>query len=206
MLSRAPLARRHLIVVLLALLGPATRVHAQDVTEVTLKGAFLFNFARFTAWPAETFTADSTVSACVLGDRDVAEALSRTVKGKQVSGRSVAVTLVESDAPLPTCHVLYLSGVVDRRIAGILSTVRDLPVLTVSDAEAFAKRGGIIQMFVEGGKMKFRINARSAKRAKLALSSRLLALAELVDEDVASIATEPLTKPVTTTGAGLAAQ
>ncbi len=84
--------------------------------------------------------------------------------------------------------------------------MRELPVLTVSDADAFAKRGGIVQMFVEDGKMKFRINARSAKRAGLALSSRLLALAELVDDDVASIATEPLTKPVSATGAGLASQ
>ena len=31
--------------------------------------------------------------------------------------------------------------------------------------------------------MKFRINARSAKRARLKLSSQLLALAEIVDED-----------------------
>jgi YfiR/HmsC-like len=203
---RAPRVRRHLLVVLLALLGPATRVDAQDVTEVTLKGAFLFNFARFTEWPAETFHADSTVSACVLGDRDIADALSRTVAGKQVSGRSVAVTLVAPDAPLPACHVLYLSSVVERRIDDILSTVRELPVLTVSDADAFAQRGGIVQMFVEDGKMKFRVNARSAKRARLALSSRLLALAELVDDDVASIATEPLTKPVSATGAGLASQ
>lgn len=57
-------------------------------------------------------------------------------------------------------------------------------MLTVSDADTFASIGGIVQVLVENGKMRFRINPRSAKRARLQLSSRLLALAELVEEEV----------------------
>ena len=52
--------------------------------------------------------------------------------------------------------------------------------------------------------MRFRINSRSAKRARLQLSSRLLALAEVVDEDVTSIAAVPLTDLFTSTSPGLA--
>jgi hypothetical protein len=204
MFSRALPVRRYLVVLLLALLAPVTRVHAQDVTEVTLKSAFLLNFARFTEWPAEALPADSPVSVCVLGDRNIADTFTRTVEGKQLSGRAIAVTFVAPHAPLPSCHVLYLSGIDDRRLAEAVASVRDSPVLTVSDTDAFAKRGGIVQIFVESGKMKFRVNARSARRARLALSSRLLALAELVDEDVAS--TEPLTKPQTAGDAGVALQ
>ena len=59
---------------------------------------------------------------------------------------------------IPACHLLYLSGVPETRIAEIVSTLRDTPVLTVSDSETFTKRGGIVQIFVESGKMKFRIN------------------------------------------------
>ena len=44
---------------------------------------------------------------------------------------------------------------------------------------------------VESGKMRFRINARSAKRARLLLSSRLLALADVVDEEATSVAGVP---------------
>jgi hypothetical protein len=118
------------------------------------------------------------------------------VKGKQISGRPISVTLVAADSPLPTCHVLYLSGIADDRIYEIAVAVRELPVLSVSDAEGFAKRGGIVQMFVDGGKMKFRINAASARRARLSLSSRLLALAELVDADAASLRPDPLSDPL----------
>ena len=185
--------RRHIAVVFLMLCASAARVQAQDVTEVRLKGAFLFNFARFTDWPSDVFHADSPVSACVIGDRAVGEAFSETVKGKLLAGRPIAVTFVAPATPLSSCHLLYVSGVADTRVAEIVSTVRDVPVLTVSDAEAFTKRGGIIQIFVESGKMKFRINARSAKRARLQLSSRLLALAEVVEEDAAAVADTPRT-------------
>jgi hypothetical protein len=162
------------------------------VTEVTLKSAFLFNFARFTEWPAETLPAEATVSACVLGDQAVGDALARAVKGKQIAGRPVAVTNIAAGASLPPCHVLYLSGADHAAIGSVMAALRNRPVLTVSDAEAFTKRGGIIQFFVEGGKMRFRINTRSARRARLLLSSRLLALAEVVEEDPISVATVPL--------------
>jgi hypothetical protein len=175
----------------LLLFGWAARADAQDVTEVTLKGAFLFNFTRFTEWPADSLPAQATVSACVLGDRAVGDAFARQVKGKQVAGRNVNVTIVDSNSTLPVCHLLYLSGISGARLGEIVSNLLESPVLTVSDAEEFTKRGGIIQFFVESGKMRFRINARSAKRARLLLSSRLLALADVVDEESASVASVP---------------
>jgi hypothetical protein len=193
---------RQLVPALLLLLvcSSAGRVEAQDVTEVTLKGAFLFNFARFTEWPADALQPDTTVSACVFGDRAVADAFAKTVKGKQLAGRAIAVTTIAANESIPPCHLLYLSGVAEARIAEIVSTLRDTPVLTVSDSDTFTKRGGIVQIFVESGKMKFRINSRSARRARLQLSSRLLALAEVVDEDVASVAAVPSTDLFTSIG------
>lgn len=203
-MAQASFGRRALCGVLLLLFGWAARADAQDVTEVTLKGAFLFNFARFTEWPADALHPDTAVSACVLGDRAVGDAFAKTVKGKQLGGRNIAVTNIAPDGSIPPCHLLYLSGVTESRIAQIVSTLRDTPVLTVSDSDTFTKRGGIVQFFVESGKMKFRINSRSAKRARLQLSSRLLALAEVVDEEVASVAAVPSTDLVASPGQKLA--
>jgi hypothetical protein len=169
---------------LLLLLGGSATLNAQDVTEVALKGAFIFNFARFTEWPADALPASTTVSACVVGDKAVSDALTKTVSGRKVDGRPVTVSFVEPDGPMPVCHLLYVSGVTRDRAVQIVSALRDTPVLTVSDTEAFARLGGIVQIFVENGKMRFRINPRTAKRARLHLSSRLLMLADVVDVDV----------------------
>jgi hypothetical protein len=165
------------------LVTDAGPVYAQDVTEVSLKGAFIFNFARFTEWPADTLRSAATVSACVVGDRAVGEALTRSVAGQKLEGKPIAVTIVEPNVPLPACHFLYLSGIARARMSEIVYALHESPVLTVSDDDAFLKVGGMIQVFIESGKMRFRINPKSAKRARLQLSSRLLALADLVEGD-----------------------
>jgi hypothetical protein len=172
------------VLALVALVGVAgVHVYAQDVTEVSLKGAFIFNFARFTEWPAESLPSSTAVSACVVGDRAVGEALTRSVSTQRLNGRSIVVSILEPSTPLPSCHFLYVSGVARARMAEIVWALHESPVLTVSDDDAFIKAGGIVQVFIENGKMRFRINPKSAKRARLQLSSRLLALADLVEGD-----------------------
>ena len=159
------------------------RVYAQDVTEVSLKGAFIFNFARFTEWPSDALPASAAVSACVVGDRGVGEALKRAVSNQKLNGRAIVVSIVEPNVTLPACHFLYVSGVARARMAEIVYALHEAPVLTVSDDDTFIKLGGMIQVFIESGKMRFRINPKSARRARLLLSSRLLALADLVEGD-----------------------
>jgi hypothetical protein len=164
---------------LVALLGiGVVGVSAQDVTEVSLKGAFIFNFARFTEWPADSLPLSANVSACGVG-----EALTRAVASQRLNGRSIVVTILEPGVALPACHFLYIAGVARQRMAEIVYSVHEAPILTVSDDDSFLKLGGMIQVFIESGKMRFRINPKSAKRARLQLSSRLLALADLVEGD-----------------------
>ena len=73
-------------------------------------------------------------------------------------------------------------------IADVLRRVADKPVLTVSDIDGFAARGGILNFVLRDKKIRFVINVQAADRAGLKLSSRLLKLAEIVttvsaDED-----------------------
>jgi hypothetical protein len=69
---------------------------AQDVTESSLKAAFIYNFVRFTEWP-DAFPAVDPFVMCVLGDVAVGDALERTVRG-----RDVAVIAGLRDAPVLT--------------------------------------------------------------------------------------------------------
>ena len=86
----------------MVLLG-RTVARAQDVTEPALKAAFIYNFARFTTWPADAPPGDSFV-ICVLNDAAVAEALQRAVAGRSLTERPVVVTAVgarRAEARLP---------------------------------------------------------------------------------------------------------
>jgi hypothetical protein len=183
----SPPRLRPLVLTLVAvLLCGEVRSRAQDVTEVTLKGAFILNFARFTQWPADALPPSSVVSACVVGDPAIGGALRRVVSasGHRLHGRTVQVSsLADDDASIARCHLLYVSGLDRARTAQLIARLRDTSALTVGDDETFITAGGIIRIFVENGKMRFAINPRAATRARLQLSSRLLALADVVDED-----------------------
>ena len=156
---------------------------AQGTVEPALKAAFLYNFVKFTDWPAEAAPSDAAVRLCVLGDEAVGTALEQTVKDRQVGGHSLAVVRVNVDGALGPCHVLYVTGLDRRRVAQVLERIKAAPVFTVSDLDGFAAFGGVGQLFVENGKMKFALNPTSAQRAGLRLSSKLLALAKIVKDE-----------------------
>jgi hypothetical protein len=155
---------------------------AQDVTEPSLKAAFIYNFAKFTEWPADVLSGTTPFTACVLGDTPIGDALERSVKGRQLGGRGITVQRVAPDSPLKACHLLYISGLKTAQIAGVVEAVKGAPVLTISDVDDFARLGGIAHVFVENGKMRFDLNLELAKRARLQLSSKLLVLAARVHD------------------------
>ena len=169
-------AVRAAIAILLLTPMPAA---AQDVTEPVLKAAFIYNFAKFTEWPADVVPAGGPLLFCVLGDAATGEALAGAVKGRTLAGHIMEVSQSAPDGPpRGECHVLYLSGVTASQAATLVTGLRDAPVLTISDVDGFTQLGGIAQFFFDHGQLRFNVHAESARRARLQISSRLLALAK----------------------------
>jgi hypothetical protein len=169
-------ARRRAAFALAACLLYVCTGHAQDVTEPALKAAFIYNFAKFTDWPADALAPSSPFNACVLGDAAMADSLERAVVGRHLAGRDISVSRVNLGGALRSCHLLYLSGVQGTQLEAVMTSLRGAPVLTISDADDFT-RLGIAHVFVDSGKMRFNFNLDLAKQAHLQLSSKLLALA-----------------------------
>ena len=170
--------RRSLAAVALAVCLLCTSTgRAQNVTESSLKAAFIYNFAKFTEWPADVLPPTATFAACVLGDNSTRDAFGRIVKDRQLSGRPISVSEVQPGVKLRSCHLLYVSGVNPTQLSAIMTMVHGASVLTISDLDDFVRDGGIAQMFVENGRIRFDINLDIAKDARLQLSSKLLALA-----------------------------
>jgi hypothetical protein len=161
----------------IVLLTPLCAV-AQDVTEPALKAAFIYSFAKFTQWPADAIATGAPLILCVVGDPAIGGALEQAVKGRTLEGHRIGVTQTASDGPaLKGCHIAYVSGLTARQAAEVIAALRDAPVLTISDVEGFTRLGGIAQLFFEHGHLRFNVELESARRARLNISSTLLALA-----------------------------
>ena len=147
--------------------------------EYLIKAAFLYNFAKFTDWPTSAFaTADVPLTICVLGEDPFGSAL-EAIDGKEIKGRIVAVRRLANEAGADSCHVIFISASEESRLAGILGSLRDRPVLTVADMPDFARAGGIINLKTnKEDRIRFDINIGRAQQAGLRMSSKLLSLAE----------------------------
>jgi hypothetical protein len=148
--------------------------------EYLVKAAFLYNFAKFTVWPAKTFADPSTpLRLCLLGKDPFHGALD-SLAGKTVRKRKLEIHRLANTSGLGKCHLLFVSASENKRLATILKVLRGMPVLAVGDMPDFAHSGGIINLKTVRNKVRFEINIRAAKRAHLKFSSKLLRLAEIV--------------------------
>ena len=150
---------------------------AQDVSGPNLKAAYIYRFALFTEWPAAALPQTGPLTMCVVGDPAVRDALERTVRGVTVANRSVVVAFGLPDKPPSPCHTLYISGVSSAQAARIVTGVREVPVLTISDLEGFNRIGGIAELFYEAGQLRFSIRTDAVTQSHLQLSSQLILLA-----------------------------
>lgn len=162
------------------LAGPSA---AQDVTEPSLKAAFVYNMAKFVEWPADVLPAGAPLMACVAGDPALARALERTVEGRAVMGHPVSVKRVASGPAPRGCHLLYAGGLAASQVAPIVASARGTALLTVVDLDAAARAPGVVHLFVENGKLRFNLDHGLAKRSRLQLSAQFIKLAKRVYDD-----------------------
>ena len=160
--------------------GVAWAATEEPPREYRIKAAFIYNFAKFTRWPAGSFADDEApLDFCIYGEDPFGGALD-AVAGKTIRGRRVVVRRIAAIEASAGCHLLFISDSEADHLTDILAAVGDRPVLTVADMPDFARAGGIISLTTnEDDNLRFEINTGTARRAGLKLSSKLLSLAEI---------------------------
>jgi hypothetical protein len=158
-----------LVLLVLACPGFQPRALAQ-YSEYEVKAAFLVNFAQFVKWPAKPGVQPSIG---ILGDDPFGGALERVAHGN--IGRSQRLE------DLKGCQILFISKSERPRIGQILASLQGTGVLTVSDIEEFARKGGVIGFFMDGAKVRFEINPEAGQKAGLEISSKLMKLGRIVN-------------------------
>jgi hypothetical protein len=147
--------------------------------EYQVKAVFLLRIAQFTEWPPG---AAHPFSFCVVGDDPFGPVLDRAVDGERVGGRATAVRRLHPREPTDGCDLLFLSPSVRASAKRILARAAKSPTLTVADYEGFVGAGGAVELYLDEGFVRFRIDRSAASAAGLTLRSQLLRAATLVRE------------------------
>lgn len=166
----------------LAAVTPA-RGQANPSVEYQVKAAFLLNFVKFVEWPSDAFQSEKApIILCVFRHDPFGSTLDEIIRGKTINNREVSVRRINELQDLKACQMVFVSSGEDKRLSEILNSLRGTSALVVGEGEDFAKRGGGIQFFLEDNKLRFAVNVDALQKARLSVSSRLLALARIVHD------------------------
>jgi hypothetical protein len=132
---------------------------AQAQSQEDIKSAFIYNFAKFTTWPATAFAdASSPIKVTFVGSDVLAATFENVVKGKNANGREFAISKgAAGDAGSANIVVVDDPG----QFAAVVASTKGKPVLTL---------GG------EG----FEVDAGNVKAASLSIEPKLLKIAKSI--------------------------
>jgi hypothetical protein len=156
----------------------------QRYSEYEVKAAFIYYFTQFVDWnQTRELSASDTLYIGILGENRFNGDLEKIIAEKVVGGRPLALVYADRIDDLKFCHILYIPPQTERELKRILARLDGQSILTVGDQDNFAELGGVIGFILMNNKIKFKINQEAAERANLRLSSKLLKLAILIDEE-----------------------
>lgn len=167
-------ARRMLCALLL--LGAAVGALAQSASEHAVKAGFVFNFIKFTQWPAGGDAANAPLRLCSTESQPLQGQLA-LLQGRAVGSRALEIVPGALAAKVRQCDVLFLGEGDADRLDALLRGLGNAPVLTVGDLPGFVQAGGMIGLRIEASRVRFDVNLAAAQRSGLALNSQMLKLA-----------------------------
>lgn len=138
-----------------------------------LRAVFTQRFIKYVTWPSGRASGAQADAPVVVAATD-ARALRRYFTRPDIR---------LAQWPVKDCQVLVIIGTNARTTGALLKRVRGKPILTVGQDPNFARMGGMINFVPFRGRMRFQINIEAVRKAGLTISSRLLKLADIYQEN-----------------------
>src|SRR5690349_384491 len=126
--------------------------------EYELKAAVLYHIVEYVEWPKDSLSNQPpAIRIGLLGQIPFAEALG-VLDGKSLQGRKLVVRKLSSAQEAADCQVVFISGSEKPHLSQIVSELKKRPVLTVSEVEGFAERGGMVNLVAGQNRINMEIN------------------------------------------------
>lgn len=186
-LNQSPLLRwgglRAGLCLMLPMAGVQSAGAPDALPEPHIKAAYILNFTRYASWPqAVVADAHAPLVLCMMGpgSGDIA----RQLQSRTAGSRPLELRTISKQEETGPCHALYFGpspGAPERaRQAALLTRLRDQAVLTIGDSASFLADGGMINLMMVDGSIRFEVNLAAARQSGMSLNPRVLALAERV--------------------------
>ena len=152
--------------------------------ENSLKVVFVYNFAKYTQWPSAGSPSeanDNFFYICVLGHINFSRQLTE-IDGASLDRERITVNYLSNLSEVHRCRILILGVLEKHAQKTALEAVIRFPVLTISDLPGFIEGGGMIEIFRDNTRLRFKINHERMIARGIVLSSKVLRLATIISD------------------------
>lgn len=141
--------------------------------EYAVKAAFMLHFLNFVSWPKELLPApDLPFRLCLVGGDPFGAAI-EPITRKRAQGRPIEVVRIPEENGANGCQAVFIHAEQPKEVQERLSKWSAPGVLTIGDAKNFNDLGGIIGYVNVGNSVRFALNDKAAKQARLGVSVKL---------------------------------
>ena len=154
-----------------------------QIEESTLKAVYIEKFTRFVEWPKESEIDDTSKPFIIgiIGENSLEPTLRKIFSARKIRDKNVIIRRMSGTDEIDDCHLLYISNISKEKLQTVLSSVKDKPILTISDTESFAMSGVLINFYVVNNRLRFEINEMAVRKSHLTFSYRLMQIAKIVN-------------------------
>lgn len=164
--------------------------YGEEKKEYALKAVCLYNFAQFTTWPdSDDSKKSESIIIGVVGHSPIEGAIKELQNLLKQSNKKNIKAVYHGEykegMDLSGSHLLFISASEKKNMHSIINSLKNAPILTVADTEDFLETGGMISLVLKRNKVRWKINRGTIENAGLQVSSKLLQLAILVEDNSA---------------------
>lgn len=145
------------------------------IKEYVVKSLMLVRLTTYMEWPEEKGTGDVVIT--VLGGSPFGSLLEEQTKKVKYKDRDIAIRYADEISDLGPTHVLFINEKFRNQWSEIQDAIKDKHVLTVSEYDGFANKGGIINFFIaDDGTVNMEVNLKAAEQHQIKIGSQVLQL------------------------------
>jgi hypothetical protein len=150
-------------------------------TEIIMKAVAFEKISMFIDWPVAA--AGNSVSSdfviTVLGQNIFGTTLEELYKDKKIKDKKVTVNYLTVNQNPGKCDILFISKMKISDLKKVLTYIKGMPVLIISDTEGFAEAGCFVNMYEFENKLRFEINQKAMQDAGFKIDYRLLRVSKV---------------------------
>jgi len=156
---------------------PARAEEGIELYEQKIKAGLVYNFLKYTTWP--DLTSQEKIKVCLFG-ADSFQGYLAPLEGRTAQQSVISIVRISEINETGDCNLVFIHHSKAEYLPSLLSFLKEKHVLTVSDMNEFARKGGMVELSMENQQVNLYVNKQAVNSAGLAIQDRMLRLAKKV--------------------------